>query len=97
VQTMKVMRGSPQPEISVYTHDHVKADGTFEDGELGAVHTEGNISISHPDGGCGMPGCECSPGHWISVALPRTEDGVVRGVTFKFNSREELEEYLTRG
>jgi hypothetical protein len=79
--------------IESYEHRDVKSDGTFEH-ELGAVYADGGINVSSPDGGCGMDGCNCSPGHYISVSLPRTKDGIVRGVTFRFKSREELLHYL---
>jgi hypothetical protein len=82
-----------KPEITVYTHTNVNPDGKFEY-KLGAVHVKGCISVSAPNGGCGSTGCGCSPGHWISATLPRTDKGVVKGMKLKFNSRKELKEYL---
>jgi hypothetical protein len=82
----------PTPEISVYIHKQVKPNGGCKDG--GAVHTEGHLQISHPKGGCGLGRCNCSPGHWIAVSMPRTDSGVVKGITFTFNSRTELLKYL---
>ena len=82
-----------KPEITTYTHTNTKPDGTFEN-KLGAVHSEGHISVSAPNGGCGSTGCGCSPGHWISATLPRTDKGVIRGMKLKFSSRKELKEYL---
>jgi hypothetical protein len=87
------MRKIMKPEITIFKHEHVNKDGTFER-ELGSVHIEGHITISHPKSGCGMDGCNCSPGHWISVALPRTNKGIVRGMTIQFKNRKELEKYL---
>jgi hypothetical protein len=58
------------------------------------IYAEGHISVSAPSGGCGLEGCNCSPGHYIAVLLPRTEDGVVLGATFTFKSRTELLKYL---
>jgi hypothetical protein len=80
-------------KIETYIHKGVKEDGTFEH-EAGAVHVEGNVGLSAPGGGCGASGCKCSPGHWISAALPRDSDGVVRGFTIRFKSREELLNYI---
>ena len=82
-----------KPKVSVYTHLGVKKDGTFKDG-AGAVHTKGHLTISHQKGGCGLKTCNCSPGHWITATMPRTKDGVVRGVTFTFKTRTELLNYL---
>jgi hypothetical protein len=79
-------------KIITYEHTHVKIDGTFEN-QPGSIHTEGHISISHPKGGCGLGGCNCSPGHWISAALP-LDNGIVRGMRLQFKSRKQLLEYL---
>jgi hypothetical protein len=56
------------------------------------INLTGGISISHPLGGCGLEGCSCSPGHWISVICP-LQDGKVRGTLFSFDTREELEAF----
>lgn len=82
-----------KPEIEVNIHEGVNKDGTMKD-EPGAIYTEGHISLSAPGGGCGLGSCNCSPGHWISVSLPRTEGGIVIGATFTFKSRTELLKYL---
>jgi hypothetical protein len=82
-----------KPEITVYVHTHVKPDEIFEN-IFGAIRTEGCISVSAPNGGCGSTGCGCSPGHWISATLPRTSKGVVKGMKLKFGSRKELKQYL---
>ena len=82
--------------ITRFRHTGVKPDGTFEQG-LGAVKTKGSISRSHERGGCGMRGCKCSPGHWIAVALPRTDEGVVEGFTIRFKNKQEFNRFLTQG
>ena len=61
--------------IRKFKHEKVKPDGTFE-GERGAVHVDGRILMSSPEGGCDLPNCHCSEGHWISFAAPRTSNGV---------------------
>jgi hypothetical protein len=83
-----------KPEISVYVHEGVNKDGTMKDGSAGAVYADGHISVSAPCGGCDLGECNCSPGHWIAVSLPRSKDGLVIGVTFTFKSRTELLKYL---
>ena len=74
----------------------------------GAVNISGGISFSHPAGGCGSPGCKCSPGWWISIALPVDSAGLVRGLTLTFpdgvrsmrdflsNTRDQMSEWLDR-
>lgn len=59
------------------------------------IKLTGGISISHPLGGCGLQGCRCSPGHWISKISP-IEGDKVKGILLTFDTREELEEYLQR-
>ena len=83
-----------KPEIEIYIHEGVNKDGTMKDGSAGAVYADGHISVSAPGGGCNLDGCNCSPGHYIAVSLPRTEDGIVIGATFTFKSRTELLKYL---
>lgn len=71
--------------------------GVLENGKVidgGAVVVNGRISKSAPNGGCGAPGCECSPGHWISVVLPRTPAGEVESVLISFDTKEEMENFL---
>jgi hypothetical protein len=76
-------------KITHFSHTGVAPDGTLAAG--GAVEVIGGVRYSAPEGGCGMPGCHCSPGHWLSITCPRTEDGVVSGYTAHFDSRRELE------
>jgi hypothetical protein len=75
-----------------FVHKGVKEDGTFKR-ELGAVKTKGSILIGRGKG-CGLPECNCSPGFFLSVCLPRTKKGVVEGVLIKFDNEEELNKYL---
>jgi hypothetical protein len=76
-------------KITHFTHTGVLPDGRVPTG--GAVEVNGRVLQSEATGGCGSKGCRCSPGHWISVVHPRTEDGVVFGYTARFDSRTELE------
>jgi len=79
-------------KMETFETKNVAEDGTVKDG--GAVITTGAIRRSHPDGGCGTGNCSCSPGHWVSIIEPRTEDGIVKATKIHFESREEMEEYL---
>ena len=76
-----------------FRHENVLPNGTFSD-KPGAVGTKGGIRMSVKGGGCGMRHCGCSPGHWITVSQPRTNEGVVTGETVKFDNKKEMEQYL---
>lgn len=53
------------------------------------VAINGKVSISAPNGGCDLEGCNCSPGHWISIIEP-LKGNTLEGVTYHFESRFEL-------
>lgn len=55
------------------------------DAPEGSVNLKGGITFSAPSGGCGEPGCKCSPGWWISFALPVNPSGKVRGYSIHFD------------
>lgn len=76
-------------EIKWFAHNDVDPQGGGAAG--GQICVNGDLRQSPPEGGCGIPGCNCSAGHWISKIYPRTEDGIVAGFTAKFSTREELE------
>ena len=67
----------------------VAPDGSVEGGA--SVRVDGAVFESSPEGGCGSPGCSCSPGHWITKLFPRTSEGVVAGYTAHFQNRADLE------
>jgi len=48
---------------------------------------------SAPKGGCGSPGCNCSPGHWICITNA-LKNGTITGKTLHFASRKDLLEYM---
>lgn len=77
-------------EIVKTIHENVNYDGTFSD-NAGAVETGGCIRMS--EGGCDIEGCNCSPGQWICISLPR-EHGRVEVVTVNFDSPEEFNRFL---
>lgn len=58
--------------------------------EEAEVEILGGISLSQSDGGCDAKGCNCSPGHWMAIRLPRTDDGTVEGISVYFDSKEEM-------
>ena len=66
---------------------NVLPDGKVLDG--GAVITKGGVRMSTGEG-CGIPGCHCSDGYWISIILPRNEKGEVRSVRVIFDSLDEM-------
>ncbi len=78
-----------------WKHTGVKPDGTFKN-KPGAVNVKKGVTISAPRGGCGMLGCNCSPGHWIVISNGRTKAGVLTGKTIHFDTRKELLEYMKR-
>ncbi|MHC4463628.1 MAG: hypothetical protein ACYS30_19690 [Planctomycetota bacterium] len=71
-----------------FKHIDVNKDGTCKSG--GAVETKGVVRLSSRGGGCTLNKCNCSPGHWICVTLPRTNKGVVEGVTLYFDNEKQL-------
>ena len=78
--------------IKKFRHANVLADGRIIGG--GSVETKGSIRMSSENGGCGLSGCHCSDGHWIMIASPRTDDGVVEGMTVKFDNYDEFKTFL---
>lgn len=79
-------------KIEKFIESHVKEDGTFDD-KPGAICTGGSIRMSTGEG-CGVPGCHCSDGFWISIILPKTEEGVVEDIKATFDTKKELTEFL---
>lgn len=75
-------------------HESVNPDGAFQD-QPGAVKTEGSVIMSQEDGGCDVKGCKCSEGHWLSVFMPRTKDGIVEGVKVTFDNWGEMQLFLS--
>lgn len=80
--------------IETHKYEGVNPNGTFSNGLGGAVVTEGRLTQSARNGGCGLDGCNCSPGHYISITKPRTEDGIVEGITVVFDNQEEMDSFL---
>lgn len=79
--------------ITTFKHTGVLKDGTFKD-EPGAVNINAGNSISAPKGGCGMDGCNCSPGHWLVIGNGLSAKGVISGKTLYFVSRKDLLMYI---
>jgi hypothetical protein len=82
-------------KIESFKWEGVKTNGTFEN-EAGAVETKGIIRMSHKNGGCGLDKCNCSPGHWLMVAKPCTDDGIVEGLKVTFENKSEMDKFFKR-
>ena len=78
--------------IEKLIHTSVQPDGTFLY-KKGSVHTEGACAIGWGEG-CGLDHCNCSPGYWVSIILPRTEEGVVEVAKVSFTDLKEMETIL---
>lgn len=78
-------------QVEKFIHKGVGPDGKVNSG--GAVLTKPFIRMSMGEG-CGLRGCHCSDGYWISIGLARTEDGVVEGVIVRFENAEEMKAFL---
>lgn len=76
-------------KIEWFATEGVDADGHVAAG--GHVCVDGAVRKSPPEGGCGMAGCNCSAGYWISRIYPRTPDGIVAGFQAHFATRADLE------
>ncbi len=83
-------------KIEVFKHENVRPDGTFIN-EPGAVNVDGGITWSHPNGGCGLESCNCSEGHWVAICQPRSDNGVVEGISVKFENKAEMRRFIERG
>jgi len=80
-------------KITHWKHENVSLNGKVKNG--GAVKTDVGIDFSTPDGNCGMDGCHCSDGHWMSICFGyNKKEKSVSGITINFGSRLELEETL---
>ena len=78
-------------QIEVWTEKNVLHDGRTKGG--GAVVTHGRIARSTQKGGCGLESCNCSPGHYITITLPRTPRGEVMSVIAHFTSLNEMKRF----
>jgi len=78
--------------IEKFVNTNVAEDGKTQGG--GAVVVNGGIHTSAPEGGCGSGNCNCSPGHWITIIMPRTIDGKVECIRVQFDSKAEKDKYL---
>lgn len=78
-------------KVSTFKHTGVLEDGRFIN-KRGSVHATGGITLCEINGGCGIPTCQtCDPGYWLCVSAPRTRNGIVRGISIKFDSKEEMD------
>lgn len=75
--------------IEKYIHSNVPNNN-----QEAEVEINGGISLSQPDGGCDTKGCNCSPGHWVTISLPRSDDGTVEVVCVYFDNKEEMTQLI---
>lgn len=83
-------------KIEQFTHKNVLPNGTFSD-HAGAVQVNGSIrtsNLNNPEGGCNQRNCNCSPGHWVAIVLPRNNKNEVNGVTIYFKNQNELKQFI---
>lgn len=80
-------------KAELYKHTNVPEDGVLTGG-TSAVSTNGSVVMSDPKGGCGIDRCNCQDGHWVEITFPRTEDGIVEGVTINFDNRVQMTKCL---
>jgi hypothetical protein len=78
-------------EIKEFEHKGVSKDGIIEGG--GAVRTKAWVGMGYGEG-CGLEGCNCSNGYWITIASPRTKEGTVKGMQIKFTDKKEMDKFL---
>jgi len=82
-------------KIESIDYEGVRKDGLFEK-EAGSVCTKGLIRMGAGQG-CGLKGCRCSPGYWITIMLPRTPKGGVHGVRVVFKDKREFDRFNREG
>ena len=80
-------------KIEKVIHEGVLPDGTFKN-EPGAVVVNGSVRMSQKEGGCDVKKCKCSNGHWLSIVMPRTENGIVECISVTFDSQEEMNAFF---
>lgn len=77
-------------QIEVFRYDAVGLRGEVLGG---AVELNGSIFISRGEG-CGLAGCDCSPGVSMSVFAPVDADRALTGIRVVFDSLAEMDEVL---
>ena len=68
-------------KAKAFTHKNVGEDGTFTDGNPGAVKVNPDVIVNRGE-------------LWAMVTTGRRDDGTVKGITMFFDSLEEMEELL---
>lgn len=72
-------------------HKNVLTDGTFSN-KRGAIVTTGTIRMGRGEG-CGLRGCNCSPGYYVTILMP-LKNGIVEGVNATFEGEREMNDFL---
>ena len=69
-------------KAKAFTHRNVGEDGTFTDGNPGAVKVNPDVIVNRGE-------------LWAMVTTGRRDDGTVKGITMLFDSLEEMEGLLS--
>ena len=72
-------------KIEPFRHSNVAEDGVCKDG--GAVHPVMHVGFSSPTD---------VNDNWICVVSPRTKDGIVEGVTLRFDNNIEMIKFINQ-
>lgn len=74
----------------------IKCDKNGNTKPNGAVAVNGAIIKSARKGGCGLEGCNCSPGRYITIVLPR-QRGKIIGLKCMFKNDAEYYKFMDTG
>ena len=78
-------------KVRTTEYTHVEPDGHLAEG--GSIEVKPLIRMSRGEG-CGLKGCDCSDGYWISVSAGRTSDGVVKSMMVEFKNKAEFDKFM---
>lgn len=79
--------------VQLWQHQDVKPDGSHEDRD-GGVNPFPQFRTSR-ENQYDTPSSRDS-GDWLSVSTGRLPDGTMTGITLYFDSREEMEEFISQ-
>ena len=83
-------------QIKKIVYENVLPNGTFKDDlehVKGSVETKGLLRMSTGEG-CGLTGCHCSDGYWMTIGLPITIEGKVEVIRVIFSDKTEMDAFF---